>query len=151
AFHLGTLAEGEVDAVADHLETCSACEAAVNRLDTAVDPMLSALRRAPAVTPSGARGPAGTQQARIQGPRDPFEAAPELEADWPAIPGFEILAPLGHGGMGVVYKARQVRLNRLVALKRLRTNDPREAARSRIEAEALARLQHPNIVQIFEV
>jgi WD40 repeat protein/tRNA A-37 threonylcarbamoyl transferase component Bud32 len=151
AFHLGTLAEGEVDAVADHLETCSACEAAVNRLDTAVDPMLSALRRAPAVTPSGARGPASTQQARIQGPRDPFEPEANLEANWPALPGLEILAPLGHGGMGVVYKARQLRLNRLVALKRLRSSDPREAARSRIEAEALARLQHPNIVQIFEV
>src|SRR5262245_55713084 len=53
--------------------------------------------------------------------------------------------------MGVVYKARQVRLNRLVALKKLRSGDARELARSRIEAEALARLQHPNIVQIFEI
>jgi eukaryotic-like serine/threonine-protein kinase len=68
--------------------------------------------------------------------------------------GFEILGELGHGGMGIVYKARQVRLKRLVALKMIRDEwhrNPEQLARFEIEAEAVARLSHPNIVRIYEI
>jgi serine/threonine-protein kinase len=66
--------------------------------------------------------------------------------------GYEILGELGRGGMGVVYKARHEGLNRLVALKMIRPGgDLEERARFKAEAEAVARLQHPNIVQIHEV
>jgi serine/threonine-protein kinase len=71
-----------------------------------------------------------------------------------AVPGYEILATLGRGGMGVVYKARHLRLNRLVALKMIgaeSADDPAALARFHAEAVSLAHLQHPNIVQIFEV
>jgi eukaryotic-like serine/threonine-protein kinase len=76
------------------------------------------------------------------------------EAGIPDVPGFEILAELGRGGMGVVYKALQKSLHRIVALKMVRYGaraGPETIRRFRIEAESVARLQHPNIVQIHEI
>jgi serine/threonine-protein kinase len=74
-------------------------------------------------------------------------------AGLPRVPGYEVEAVLGRGGMGVVYKARHLALKRTVALKMLAAGHPHpaERARFRAEAEAVARLQHPNIVQIHEV
>jgi serine/threonine-protein kinase len=71
-----------------------------------------------------------------------------------AVPGYEIESVLGRGGMGVVYKARHLALKRTVALKMVLAgghSGPHQVARFRVEAEAVARLQHPNIVQIHEV
>jgi WD40 repeat protein/serine/threonine protein kinase/tetratricopeptide (TPR) repeat protein len=80
---------------------------------------------------------------------------PQAEADiTPDVPGYEILGTLGRGGMGIVYKARQLSLKRVVALKMIRAGadaGPEERVRFRSEAEAVARLQHPNIVQVHEV
>jgi len=72
----------------------------------------------------------------------------------PEAPGYEILAELGRGGMGVVYKARQYPLNRLVAIKFLRDAalaGAQERARFCIEAESAARLHHPNLVRVYDV
>jgi hypothetical protein len=84
----------------------------------------------------------------------PADQEPPLRADLPAVAGYELLDELGRGGMGVVYRARQVRANRTVALKMILAGGyagEAELARFRTEAEAIGRLQHPNIVQVFEV
>jgi WD40 repeat protein/serine/threonine protein kinase len=86
--------------------------------------------------------PSGQGQPAVVGPEQPV------------VPGYEILGVLGRGGMGVVYKARQVGLNRLVALKMILGGShagEAEMARFHAEAEAVARLQHPHVVQIHEI
>jgi tetratricopeptide (TPR) repeat protein len=71
----------------------------------------------------------------------------------PVVPGYKILSVLDHGGMAVVYTARQLSLNRVVALKVIRGGahaSPKELERFRAEVESVASLRHPNIVQVFE-
>jgi serine/threonine-protein kinase len=84
------------------------------------------------------------------------EPIPQLPK-WPAlpqVPGYEVEALLGRGAMGIVFRARHLPLNRLVAMKMALAGEfaePRERARFQREAEAVAALRHPNIVQIHDV
>ncbi len=75
-------------------------------------------------------------------------------AAFPQIDNYEILEQIGCGGMGTVYRARQIRPDRVLAIKVIRNgnaSNSREATRLLAEAEAIAQIQHPNIVQIYEV
>jgi tetratricopeptide (TPR) repeat protein len=106
---------------------------------------------------SASNPPSGSETV-VQSPDDVAQAAARSAEQAPAttvsIPGYIIERELGRGGMGVVYLARHLALNRTVALKMILSGD-HSATRDRIrflaEAEAIARLQHPNIVQLYEI
>ena len=108
--------------------------------------------------------PLDTQQHAMQSP-DPMgetglhasgkaTLTHQPKSSGPNIPGYNIIGELGRGGMGVVYKAQHISLNRLVALKMILSGDyagEADLVRFRLEAEAVAKLQHPNIVQVYEI
>jgi WD40 repeat protein/tRNA A-37 threonylcarbamoyl transferase component Bud32 len=152
---LGELPEGAARAVARHLETCPACEAAARRLDSLADPFLHSLRQV--VAPGAARDLStarGSPEALANraAPAVAFATQPDNLPQ--GLAGYAVLEELGRGGLSVVYKARQAHPDRLVALKFLLAGghaDAEHRARFAAEADALARLQHPNIVQVFEV
>ena len=129
---LGKLLREELDPteaglVEEHVGACPGCQLVLTQLVGSLPDVLT-----PVVVPHG---------------RGADEAPPDL-------PGYEILEELGRGGMGVVYKARQIGLNRLVALKMIpagATASPQTRARFHREAVAAGRLQHPHIVQIHDI
>ena len=163
------LSTAEREALVQHVESCAACQARLAQLTEIEDSSIwqrsevaphfniaeSAMfkrwkqLRSASVEPS-AQSATPTMASTVGNRTLPRGEHPE----WPTVPGYEILGILGRGGMGVVYKARQLALQRVVALKMVRdwTNArAKELVRFRAEAEVIARLHHPNIVQIFDV
>jgi WD40 repeat protein/serine/threonine protein kinase len=145
-------------AVEGHLESCGLCQEALQRLMDEDAAVLKSHRRsgqaAAADPPLSARDEDALAALKNAPPTLTLgRRRGEAEAP-PVVPGYEILGPLGQGAVGVVYKARHVVLNRLVALKMIHQAVPagaEELARFRIEGELVARLDHPHIVHIHEV
>jgi serine/threonine protein kinase/WD40 repeat protein len=131
--------------------------------DAELRPLLDRLIRLPE-TMTGERGTEVGERSGVGGKETPTTliATGIVERGEPAYPKlttppiheYEILGELGKGGSSIVFRARHLKLNRLVALKMLLGGSyarPDERERFRLEAEAVARLQHPHVVQIFEV
>ena len=128
------------------MSRCSRCGATLVAGEELCSRCLLALGREPASSdPEGEpRGPAGRARRR------PTPPLGEVAARFPEL---ELLALIGEGGMGAVYKARQPKIDRLVALKLLGfdpEDQPAFAERFRREGQALARLDHPNVVRLFD-
>jgi serine/threonine protein kinase/WD40 repeat protein len=143
------LPEERIDWLSAHVDGCSLCQKRLDRLTHGGDGVrfneLSSLLHAGVAS----HPEAGTLVNGVH----PLPPPPRLTG-LPSVPGFDVLAELGRGGMGVVYKARHRRLNRLVALKMILSGcaaDPHLVQRFLFEAEILARVQHPQVVQVFEV
>ena len=155
------LSEPDRTLVEDHVEDCSACQDGLNQLvQTAPGPaptqLLSALsigNDAYATTKADEFIEVLKRNLLSDGSGG---RAPEVgEPDWrPKVAGYQVLEELGRGASGVVFRARHLELDRLVALKMIFTG-PRMSAevrqRLRIEAQAIARLRHPGIVQVYDV
>ena len=139
-----------------HLTDCVRCRERLEAL-AGVETPWRGQRAPPATVPDSP--PLQEAMARLKAGMESVPAAGEEVAPLPGakiryLGDYEILEELGRGGMGVVYKARQVSLRRDVALKVMLSGQlasPVEVQRFHVEAEAAARLDHPHIVPIFEI
>jgi WD40 repeat protein/tRNA A-37 threonylcarbamoyl transferase component Bud32 len=153
AFQTGDLPESELDRVAEHLEHCPRCEAAARALDGCADGLVGLLRDHAPTVPLPPRAEVSHTLSALKVLAQARQAAPERRFP-DRVGNYEVLGELGRGNMGVVYRARHVTLGRVVALKMLLDGefaDQERRARFQREAQAVAQLHHPNIVQIYEV
>jgi WD40 repeat protein/serine/threonine protein kinase len=146
------LGEPDRTEVSSHVASCPSCQQTLERLSAPPD----ALRQRLSSTSATARSTTAAFLSRMQSATAPTTGgrAPTAPAELPQVAGYELEQELGRGGMGVVYRARHLRLNRTVALKMILSGahaGEREIARFLQEAEAVAQLHHPNIVQIYDV
>lgn len=173
-YSTGRLDEQSSARIAEHLASCDTCRSILTAVDDRQDSLVARLRR---VGPPDAYAREPECQAALAAAKARFDgswprgAPPQPAADpsglgqtetydkapladgLPQLGDYQLLEKLGQGGMGAVYKARHVRLDRVVALKILppeRTRDQAAVARFAREMKAVGQLNHPNIVQAHD-
>jgi serine/threonine protein kinase len=159
AYNLGTLGQDDLERVAEHLERCDRCFQTLQMIDDPNDTLVRELRRPPEADPvSEDECRRIVEKAAIlyHPPVDHTGSSDEAGAEgscslWRVGP-YQILGPLGQGGMGAVYKARHSHLGKIVALKVLQARRMSESGVARFlqEMQAVGRLNHPNIVQAYD-
>src|SRR5687767_5611855 len=162
AFSVGSLSADAFERIAQHVESCTGCDAALESLGQPPDEILSELQRLS--TPGGRAGGDSTT-----GPRDQACSTAAESVELVIDPGrhiarrlaggpfrvgrFEMLAELGVGSFGYVFRARDTELDRIVAVKFQRAGriaDAEEVERFHREARSAAQLKHPGIVSLYE-
>jgi len=143
AFHGGGLEGDRREQIRVHLESCESCRQAYEQFRDSPTVMSGDATLAATASDSGGMGSQGSTSS-----------AARMARHFPRIEGYRIVGVLGQGGMGLVYRAVQMKLNRTVALKVLPaivgTASPSAVARFRREATAAARLHHTHIVPIYD-
>jgi eukaryotic-like serine/threonine-protein kinase len=165
----GQLDEAGSVALETHVQTCALCQETLEEITSGHGKTEAGSEIRPAVAAAGTPHQTGDAEDLVVGELKRMRIPLRRQRDSgtmpnfgksagpverPSLAGYEILSELGRGGMGIVFKARHLQLKRLVALKIVSLwaqTRPELLARFRREAEAVARLQHPNIVQIHEV
>ncbi|MFH1922451.1 MAG: SUMF1/EgtB/PvdO family nonheme iron enzyme [Planctomycetota bacterium] len=165
AYALGTLSEAKAAELAAHLETCMHCDSTVQSLDNIADPVVDSLRQSPAEDPyvvepeyrralaelrvlratSSSSGPGSTDTLTHTLTGQPTQLR--------QLGQYRLLAKLGAGGMGTVYKALHTKLDRVVSVKVLPAEsmqDKSAVVRFEREMKAVGNLKHPNIVQAHD-
>jgi serine/threonine-protein kinase len=160
-FMSGGLPAALLTSVAEHLATCNVCVETMRGLHDSDDSLIDNLRRyvrdesaleaATAPAPATDSLPTQPETTAVESGPTPDERS---ELNRPRTFGnYELLSVLGEGGMGIVYKARQKRLDWLVALKVIKAgiaSSPEARARFALEGKAVARLRHPHVVRIHD-
>lgn len=148
AFLQGQLQGSEADRVEGHIVDCQQCCDVLAEIGDDHDRLVATLKSDILLPIGNSSTAAPLSLASTE------EGTAEPNAAQRAIGPYRLLDLLGEGGMGRVYKAQHEKLNRVVALKMIhaeRLRDPQFAIRFSMEAESIARLKHPNIVQIYDV
>jgi serine/threonine protein kinase/Leucine-rich repeat (LRR) protein len=167
-YAFGTLPDDRLEAIAEHVERCTTCEDTVRHLESTGDDVLGQLRQPPPSEPfvseSGCervlalidaigREPSFTHADRTERPGRSEDSATPPDSDLGQVRVYKLLAKLGEGGMGAVYKALHTELDKIVALKILpsdRLQDRSAVDRFKREMKAIGKLEHPNLVRAMD-
>ncbi len=156
AFSVGDVDDEQFSLVSDHLTFCDECDSRFVDFESDDESMIAMLRSLQAAPHAEEHEFAQVMQTLKTGPADDFGEPPERRAlpeFSKSIDEYELLAVIGHGGMGVVHRARHRRLGHEVALKILpihRHGDAASTLRFEREIAAVGKLHHPNIVKAYD-